>query len=147
MNKYMSMALQEAQNAMNQNEIPIGCVLAHHNSNLIFKSYNTVEKNHNALQHAEINTIQQAIQATKQKYLTDFDIYITLEPCYMCAHAISLVKIPNIFFGAYNHQTGAISNQFNLYHHSIYKPNYFGGICELQCKKLLDIFFSKKRNQ
>ncbi|MEL6711604.1 MAG: nucleoside deaminase [Pseudomonadota bacterium] len=148
--KYMLLAIQQAKKALKNNEIPIGCILVNRlNPEQYFATCNTIQNSKNPIKHAEINAINLANKTIKQKYLNNFDMYITLEPCHMCAYAISLTHIPNIYFGAYNHKTGALCNDYNIYSFKscTFKPNYFGGIYESQCQQLLDIFFTNKRNK
>lgn len=124
------------------NEVPVAaCVVK--DDQVISIASNTVERNNNPLQHAEINAITQACKALNTKFLEECTIYVTLEPCPMCAMAISLARIPKLAFGAYDIKSGGVENGPMIYsnpscHH---KPEVLGGILEEECKKTLQQFF------
>ena len=145
---YMNLAYKEAIKAFKNNEVPIGCVIVDKFGNILSKSYNKVEKSKNATFHAELLAIQKATKKINDKYLNDTSIFITLEPCPMCAMAISLAKIKNVIIGTEDKKGGAILNGIKLYDTTanIYKPKVFSGIMQKECSEILKIFFKNIRN-
>ncbi len=147
-NKYMQMALNQAILAKDKGEVPVGAVIVDSNSkNIISASHNLCETNKDPLAHAEILAIKNALIQLNQQYLTDCDIYVTLEPCPMCAGAISLCHIRRVYFGAYDVKMGGIEHNSRVFSHQdgLYKPESYGGIMEKECSKLLTDFFLKLR--
>ncbi len=146
-NKYMKIAIQEAKKAYNKAEVPVGAVIVSDTGNIISKSYNKVEMAKNPLYHAEILAITKACKKLNQKYLNNCSIFITLEPCPMCATAISLAKIQNIYFSSMDEKGGAIINSIQLYKNAknLYKPNIFSGFLEIETSELLKNFFKELR--
>ena len=147
-NYYMDLAIQEANKSYLLNEVPVGAVLVDNIDNsVICKSHNQMIKMKNSIMHAEINLIYNACKKMKSKYLTDTSIFITLEPCAMCAAAISEVRIAKIYFGAYDDKKGSVESAMNIFSNKNYFfPETYGGIRELQCGNILKKFFEKKRN-
>ena len=149
MNKknYMELAVEEAKKACFLNEVPVGAVLVDEkNGQVISANHNEMLMQNNAIKHAEIVVIEQACKLRKSKYLLDTLIYVTLEPCAMCAAAISEVRIKKVFFGAYDEKKGAIENGIRIFsNENYYKPEIYGGIEEKKCSLLLKNFFSSKR--
>ena len=146
--KYMLEAIKEAKKAGDIDEVPIGAVIANKAGKIIARAGNLVEKNKDTCAHAEILAIRAAAKKKKSKFLDNCDIYVTLEPCPMCAHAISLARIRNLYFGAYDEKSGGVeSGPRVLYSKSAHhKPAIYGGICESECSQLIKDFFRKKRN-
>lgn len=146
--KFMKMAYKEAQKAFSKDEVPIGCIIVDENGRILAKSHNQVEKKNNATLHAELIAIQKATKKTDEKYLMNASIFITLEPCPMCATAISLAKIKNVYIGAEDRKGGAILNGIKLYQNAknLYKPNVYANILNDDCSKILKDFFKKLRN-
>lgn len=145
--QFMQVALEEARAAYDQDEIPVGAVITHHNTGeILVRGYNIVEQHHNATMHAEMVVINQACKKLKSKYLFDYDIYITLEPCAMCAAAISHVKIKNLYYGASDAKFGAIENGARYYSSNscIHRPNVYSGFYEDTSKDLLIKFFKTR---
>ena len=146
MNKeFMEIALEQAQKAYKKNEVPIGAVIVKDNK-IIAKAYNNRNKTQNAVNHAEILAIQKACKKLKSWRLDDCDIYVTLEPCPMCAGAILNARIKNLYYGAKD-KTGtkgilnAIMSDDRLNH----KTNMHEGLLQEECSKILTNFFSQKR--
>jgi tRNA(adenine34) deaminase len=142
----MSAALAEAKKAYKEQEVPIGAVIVYHNR-VIARAYNQVEATYDPTAHAEIVALRQASQALQTPYLTECSLYVTLEPCAMCAQAIAFARIQQLFFGAYDPKGGAVEHGPKLFsqptcHHS---PQVVGGIEEETCKKLLRSFFAELR--
>lgn len=143
--RFMSEALKLAKQAYDDNEVPVGAVIVRDNT-IIASGRNRREKEKNALLHAEIDAINNACKALGGWRLWNCDIYVTLEPCPMCAGAIINAHIPNVYFGAYdfkNGSCGTITNLFEMPYN--FKPKCTGGIMQEECSKILKDFFKKIR--
>ena len=144
--KYIKKALKEAKKAYLLDEVPIGCVIVKDNK-IIARSYNTREKDQMITSHCEINAIRKASKKLKDWQLIDCELYVTLEPCPMCAGAIYQSRIKKVVFGAYDVKQGALGSSFNLYdvktlnHH----PEVVGGVLKEECGQLLTNYFKEKR--
>lgn len=147
--KYMEMALKEAKKAYDEKEVPIGCIIIDENDNILAKTHNKVENKRIAISHAEILAIEKASKKKKEKYLKGCKIFITLEPCPMCATAISLSKIDEIYIGCEDEKGGGILNGSKIYETSknLYKPKIYKGILEKEAKELIQKFFKELRNK
>ncbi|AKK19960.1 nucleoside deaminase [Candidatus Liberibacter africanus] len=145
-NAFMSFALEEARNAALRNEVPVGAV-AVLNNKIIGSAGNRNRELQDVTAHAEILAIRIACQTLSQETLPDVDLYVTLEPCTMCAVAISFARIRRLYYGASNPKGGGIEHGAQFYtlvtcHH---KPEVYSGISEQQSKKIIQDFFKKKR--
>ena len=144
-NKFMLLALEEAQKAMAENEVPVGAVIVK-DGEVIAKGRNRRENNKNALCHAEIEAIDNACKVLGGWRLGDCDLYVTLEPCPMCAGAIINARIRRVYFGAFDDKAGSFGSveDFNRlgYNH---KPEIYAGIMEDECQKILTEFFKNIR--
>lgn len=143
----MDTLIRLAQAAADTGEVPIAAAVVAADGTVLAAAHNAVEAGHNATAHAELLAIAQACAARGSKYLQDCTLYVTLEPCAMCAQAISLAKIRKLVFGAYDPKGGAVEHGPRLYsqptcHHA---PEVIGGVMEVECGKLLVDFFAKKR--
>ncbi len=140
---YMREALKEAHKAFEKDEVPIGSVLVY-NKQIVARGHNQVELLQDITAHAEILCITAASAAFHSKYLTDYSLYVTLEPCMMCASAIGWAQISHLVFGAYDEQKG-----FTLYAPSPLHPKCLveGGILQQECSVLLKDFFKKIRGK
>jgi len=137
---FMQMAFKEALCAYEEDEVPIGAVIVA-NNRIIGKGHNQTEALDDVTAHAEIIAISSASQALGAKYLENCTLYVTLEPCVMCAGALFWVKISKVVFGAHDPKFG--SSRFgNLYHP---KTKIVGGIMADDCADLIRDFFQKKR--
>ena len=144
-NIFMKFALEMAREAYNDGEVPVGAVIVKDNI-IIAKGRNRREKEKNALLHAEIDAINNACKALGGWRLWNCEIYVTLEPCPMCAGAIINAHIPQVYFGAYdfkNGSCGTITNLFEMPYN--FKPKCEGGIMAEECATLLKNFFKKLR--
>ena len=143
---YMKYALKEAKKAYEIGEIPVGCVIVY-NDKIIARAYNKRENNNISTAHAEILAINKACKKLNSWRLEDCDIYITLEPCVMCAGAIIQSRIKNCYYGAYDYRFGAHKSIINLFdvkfNHNV---NIYGGILEDECSKIIKDFFKELRN-
>lgn len=143
--KYMQIALREAKRSFNLNEVPIGAVIVKDDI-IIAKAHNTRNKTQNAINHAEILVISKACKKLKSWRLEDCDIYVTLEPCPMCAGAILNARIKNLYFGAYDKTSKTnLLNQIMQDNRLNHKTCVKGGILEFACGELLTNFFKAKR--
>lgn len=146
--KYMQRAYELAQIAAEQDEVPIGCVIVNPaDGEIIAETYNLSQHVEDATAHAEIKAIQQACAKMHSNRLWDLDMYVTLEPCTMCAAAISFARIANLYFGALDAKGGAVISGIRFYeqptcHH---KPNVHQGLLENECSQILKDFFKSKR--
>tara|TARA_Y100001970_G_C13647162_1_gene561761 strand:- start:97 stop:540 length:444 start_codon:yes stop_codon:yes gene_type:complete len=139
---WMNLALIEARKAFRNKEIPIGAIIVKDNK-VIGKGYNQVELLKDATAHAEMIAITSASNTLNDWRLNECDMYVTLEPCAMCAGAIIKSRIKNIFFGAYNNSDGCVSTIYNLCNDSRFnhQSGIQGSILEQECSYLLTSFF------
>ena len=144
-NEFMSAALNLAKEAYADDEVPVGAVITQ-NGKIISTGRNRREKSKNALLHAEIDAINNACKKLGGWRLWNCEIYVTLEPCPMCAGAIINAHIPKVFFGAYDFKNGACGTITNLFEMPFnFKPECLGGIMEEECSELLKSFFKRLR--
>ena len=146
-NNYMDLAIEYAKKAALLNEVPIGAIIVDEkNQKVLSQRHNEIVSQNNPLNHAEILVIKEACRLKKSRYLNDTAIYVTLEPCAMCAAAISEARIKKIYFGAFDEKKGAIENGVRIFHNKNYfKPEIYGGIKEKECSLILKNFFLLKR--
>ena len=140
-NKFMQLAIEQAKQV--QNDVPVGAVIVK-GDEVISTGFNTKEKDNNITSHAEIVALKKASELLNNWRLDDCDIYVTLEPCPMCAWAILQSRIKNIYFGSYDNNYGGFSVA-HLDKLSETKPNIYGGICEMDCDNLISDFFKNLR--
>lgn len=141
----MKKALELAQEAFDDDEVPVGAVIVR-NGEIVATGRNRREKRKNALLHAEIDAINNACKALGGWRLWNCEIYVTLEPCPMCAGAIINAHIPKVYFGAYDFKNGACGTVTNLFEMPFnFKPEYVGGLMEAECAGLLKSFFKRLR--
>lgn len=143
--EYMREALKEAFKCLDTGDVPIGCVIVK-NGEIIARGHNTREAFHTALGHAEINAIENACKSIGSWRLENCAIYVTLEPCPMCAGAIINSRIGEVYFGAYDKKGGAVGGIINLFEENFnHKPKVQGGILKDECALILQNFFAKLR--
>ena len=146
-NKYMRAALNEAKKCEAEGEVPVGAVIVK-DGEIIATGRNRRETGKNALYHAELEAIDKACKALGGWRLFGCDIYVTLEPCPMCAGAIINSRIKTVYFGAYDNKAGSFGSvaDFNRipYNH---KPEIIGGIMENECAEMLSAFFKNIREK
>jgi tRNA(adenine34) deaminase len=138
---FMKQALQEAQKAAALDEVPVGAVIVANNQ-IIARSHNFTEHFHDVTAHAEIQAITAASEYLGAKYLTGCTLYVTLEPCVMCAGALYWSQIDKIVFGARDEKRGAGRFQNELYHP---KTLIINGVLEEDCSEIMVQFFKNKR--
>ena len=139
--QYMRRALQEAQAAYDEGEIPIGAVIVCQD-HIIASAHNLTETLHDVTAHAEMQAITMAANELGGKYLTDCTLYVTVEPCTMCAGALGWSQIPRIVYGCRDEKRG-----FSDYAPHVLHPRcaVTGGILETECRELMQQFFKDKR--
>ncbi|SFH80881.1 tRNA(adenine34) deaminase [Pseudobutyrivibrio sp. OR37] len=146
--KYMEQALKEAKRAYDINEVPIGCVLVQ-DDKIIARGYNRRNTDKSVLAHAEIAAISEACKKTGDWRLEDCTLYVTLEPCQMCAGAIVQARIPKVVIGAMNPKAGCAGSVIN-----ILQMQQFNHQCEVErgvlgerCTEIMTKFFEELREQ
>lgn len=144
--KYMALALKEAQIAYKNDEVPVGAVIVK-GGKVLAKAYNKREKSLDPTSHAEINAIRKACKKIGSWRLVGATIYVTVEPCSMCAGAILWARINRVVYGAKDLKGGALGTTFNLYEVKglNHYPQIAGGVMEEECSILIKDFFKKKR--
>lgn len=138
---FMKRALQEAEAAYEKGEVPIGAVVVINNQ-IIARAHNLTETLNDVTAHAEMQAITAAASFLGGKYLTDCTLYVTIEPCQMCAGALFWSQISKIIYGARDEQRGCIALKTKLHP----KTKMKGGILEKECSGILKRFFIEKRN-
>ena len=146
--KYMRAALREAKKAYALGEVPIGCVLVA-DGKIIARGYNRRKTDHNTLSHAELNAIRKASKKTGDWRLEQCTMYVTLEPCQMCAGAIVQARIPKVYIGTMNPKAGCAGSLLNLlqfpaFNHQVEIET---GILQDECAALLSGFFKEMRQK
>ncbi len=149
--KFMREAVRQAKIAASKGETPVGAVIVR-GGEIISRGYNKRETKKNALMHAEITAVGRACAKLGGWRLPGCDIYVTLEPCPMCAGAIINARIENLYFGAYDPKGGCCGSVTNLFADGMFnhRVNVTGGVMEEECARVLSSFFKalreKKRN-
>lgn len=143
---WMQHALSLAERAFEQDEVPVGAVLVYHDE-IIAEGWNQPIHSHDPTSHAEINCLRKAASAVKNYRLKDTTLYVTLEPCAMCAGAIVHARVKHVVFGAYDLKAGAGGSVVNLLQHEKFNHHVeiIPGILEAECKTLLQGFFKARR--
>lgn len=145
--KFMKLAILEAKKAFQKDEVPVGAIIVDKDGKVVSKAHNLIEKTLLATSHAEILAIQKASKKLKSWRLDDLEMYITVEPCAMCAGAIANARIKKVYFGAYEKKSGCaeslypVLNMSGLNHY----VEYEGGLLEEECSALIKKYFKLKR--
>jgi len=139
--KYMREALKEAQQAFNKGEIPVGAVIVS-NDKLLARAHNLTQRLNDPTAHAEMQAITSATHTIGGKYLNDCTLYVTLEPCVMCAGALFWAQIGRIVYGAADPKRGYTLVEKDLLHP---KTIVESGVLEKECATLLSTFFKERR--
>ena len=145
----MKIALENALYAQVSGEVPVGAVIVERSSGQIISAgYNQVETENNPLKHAEIIAIDSACKALRSKNLSEYDLYVTLEPCAMCSAAISHARIGRLFYGASDPKQGAVENGVRFFTQStcMHRPEVYDGIMAEESRGLIRAFFEHLRN-
>src|SRR6516225_12505134 len=143
---FMSIALEEARAAAARGEVPVGCVVVR-DGTIVARAGNRTIADRDPTAHAELVAIRAAASALGSERLADCDLYVTLEPCAMCAGAVSFARIRRLYFGAVDAKGGAVEHGVRFFavptcHH---RPEVYGGINESECAALLKDFFQARR--
>ena len=144
--EFMRLALEQAKIAFSEGEVPVGTVIVR-DGKVIATGRNSREKTLQADGHAEMVAIRNACEKLGTPFLDGCDIYVTLEPCPMCAGAILQARMHKVIFGAYEEKTGAVGSVFNLFYDFVlpHKVLFEGGVLEKESQSLLSKFFKEKR--
>ena len=142
----MMAALAEARLAAAAGEVPVGAVVIR-NGAVLARAHNLVETTHDPTAHAEILAIRAAAKTLGMPRLVDCDLYVTLEPCAMCAQALSLARIRRLYFGAYDPKGGGVEHGARVFERETchHRPDVYGGVCEAEAAGLLRRFFAERR--
>ncbi len=146
--RFMKEAIKRAKRALKYSEMPIGAVIVR-NGEVIASGYNKREIKQNALLHAEMVAIDRACKKLGGWRLSDCDMYVTLEPCPMCAGAAINARLKNVYFGAYDYQSGCAKSALDLFSMNLlsHTVNCEGGIMEEECRTLIKDFFKEIRKR
>ncbi|MCA0450585.1 MAG: nucleoside deaminase [Proteobacteria bacterium] len=147
MSGYMELALEQARKAAQAGEVPVGAVLVDAAGAVLAATHNRVERDKDPTAHAEMLAIRAAAAKRGDARLPDCDLYVTLEPCPMCATAISFARLRRVYWGASDPKGGGVENGPRIFaqatcHH---RPELFGGIAETEAAALLRDFFKARR--
>jgi tRNA(adenine34) deaminase len=144
--KYMGEALKLAIQAAAEGEVPVGCVVVDGDGEIIGTGRNRREKEHRATAHAEVEAIDMACRKLQTWRLDECSLYVTLEPCPMCAGAIINARVKKLFYGAKDSNTGSCGSVINLFMEPYgHEPQIVGGIMQEQCAMVLTEFFRNLR--
>ena len=143
---YMRRALALARQATQTGDVPVGAVVADESGKIIGEGRNRREALHSAVCHAEVEAIEQACRARGTWRLDGCTLYVTLEPCPMCAGAVINARIPVVVYGAKEPVTGSCGSVLNLFEERYgHHPAVYGGVLEAECAALMKAFFAKMR--
>ena len=144
--EYMALALSQAREAAENGEVPVGCVIADADGKIIGRGRNMREEKRSALSHAECEAIEMACRARGDWRLESCTLYVTLEPCPMCAGAIINARIPTLVFGAREALTGSCGSVIDLFSENYgHRPAVYAGVLGEDCSRLLKDFFQGRR--
>lgn len=146
--KFMKLALKEAKKAFEKEEVPIGAVIVR-NGIIVARAHNLRETKKQACAHAEILAIQKACKKLDKWRLDDCDMYVTIEPCAMCAGAIMNARIKNLYIGAMEPKFGSVGSKINILEDVVYnhEVSVTTGVCEDKCLDIMQDFFKKLRER
>ena len=146
-NHFMQRALNEARKAALAGEVPIGALVVDSKGEVIASAHNLTETRRDPTAHAELIAIRAACELLDSPRLVDCDMYVTLEPCAMCATAISFARIRRLYFGARDEKGGGVEYGARIFSQSTchHAPEIYGNINETECGEVLKNFFKEKR--
>lgn len=144
---YMDIALQEAKAAADRGEVPVGAVLVSPDGTVLSQAGNRTREMHDPTAHAEVLVIREACNALQSERLTGCDLYVTLEPCPMCATAISVSRIRRLYYGASDPKSGGVEVGPRIFSHpqAHHSPEVYDGIAAEESEVLLKGFFAARR--
>jgi tRNA(adenine34) deaminase len=142
----MDQALAEARAAAAEGEVPVGCVIVR-DGEIVARTHNRTLAEHDPTAHAEMLALRHAAAALGSERLIECDIYVTLEPCAMCAAAVSLARVRRLYYGATDPKGGAVESGVRLFSASTchHRPEVYGGIAAQEAAALLRSFFADRR--
>jgi len=145
--KMMLLAMEEARQAATREEVPVGAVVVGQDGRVLAASGNRIEELNDPTAHAEVLAIRQAAAEMKSPRLLDCDLYVTLEPCAMCAQAISLARVRRLIFAAYDPKGGGVEHGARVFSHATchHAPEVIGGVLESDAAEMLKQFFRERR--
>ena len=144
--EYMRQALALAREAAEAGEIPVGCVVVHRDGRVVGRGRNRRQEARDATAHAEVEAIRQACRALGDWRLEDCTLYVTLEPCPMCAGAIWNARIPRVVFGAREEKSGSLGSVIALFSENYgFRPRVYAGVLREECAGVLRDFFQALR--
>ena len=141
----MNLAIKEAIKARNKNEVPVGAIIVDGRGNVVAKAHNLVETRNDPTCHAEKLVIEKALKITGQKFLNDCDIWVTLEPCVMCAGLIKQTRIRRLYYGAEDKKGGAVDNGVRVFSDNKTSIEIYSGFSATESERLLKEFFHNIR--
>ena len=143
--RFMKAAIKEALKAKKKGEVPVGAIIVK-DGEVISRGYNLRETKHNSLKHAEIIAIDKACKKLENFRLQSCDLYVTVEPCLMCAGAIVQSRIKKVYFGTRDEKYGVVTSVANVFDiKSNHYVEYEEGICQEECKEIIKTFFKELR--
>ena len=142
---YMSLAIKEAIKARKKNEVPVGAIIVDGCGNVIAKAHNLVETRNDPTCHAEKLVIEKALKITGKRFLNDCDIWVTLEPCLMCAGLIKQTRVRRLYYGAEDKKGGAIQNGVRVFSDNKTSIEIYSGFSASESERLLKEFFHNIR--
>lgn len=144
--QYMRVALELAAAALDAGEVPVGCVITEASGKIIGRGQNTRERSRSALGHAELSAIDEACRACGDWRLSGCTLFVTLEPCPMCAGAILNARVSRIVYGAHEARFGSCGSVIDLFSENYgFHPAVYKGVLEVECRALLERFFQSMR--
>lgn len=146
--KFMREALRFAAECAAEDEVPVGCVVVR-GDEMIAGSGNRKERDGSATRHAEMVALESAARALGNWWLEDCEVFVTLEPCPMCAHAMTLSRVKRVVFGAFDPKCGAAGSRVDLFAPGLFNHDIevTGGVLREECADILGEFFRKKRKR
>lgn len=146
-NPHMALALAEAEAAAQHGEVPVGAVIVDAQGKVLAQAGNRVVTDRDPTAHAEMLAIRRAAAALGAERLLDCDLYVTLEPCAMCAQAISLARLRRLYYGADDPKGGGVAHGARVYAHATchHRPEVIGGVGETAAARILKDFFAARR--
>ena len=138
---YMSLAIKEAIKAKNKDEVPVGAIIVRRCGSVIAKAHNLVETRNDPTCHAEKLVIEKALKITGQRFLNNYDLWVSLEPCVMCAGLIKQTRIRRLYYGAEDKKGGAIENGVRVFSDNKTSIEIYSGFSANQSERLLKDFF------
>lgn len=147
MSRYMEMALEQARLAARRGEVPVGAVIVSERGEVLAANGNRTRADSDPTAHAEVLVIREAARKLQDERLNGCDLYVTLEPCPMCAGAISFARLRRVYFGASDPKGGGVEHGPRVFSHATchHRPEVYGGLSETAAAEILRAFFAGRR--